>query len=76
MNDAEFLDHCEQLCKRHDAFGYVEFPLDDHKRFTALAERFTSLTITKVRVGATTRIDTLRRIRDGIVNTIRAELRK
>jgi hypothetical protein len=76
MTDAEFLGHCEQLCARHDAFGMVEFPLDDHERFTELAECFTSLTITKARVEATTRRDTLRRIRDGIVSAMRAELRK
>jgi hypothetical protein len=74
MTDAEFLDHCEQLCARHDAFGMVEFPLDDHKRFVELADRFTTTGVFRGRVKAAIRLETLRRIRGGMAAKVRARL--
>ena len=75
MNDAEFLDHCERLCKRPDALGNIKFPAEDHQRFSELAGRL-GLGYVEHCVLARTRLETIQIVRRTSAEKMRKRLTK
>lgn len=75
MNDLEFLDHCEQLCARPDAWGKVEFPRDVHQRFNELLAHLTHFQAAR-RLTVSIRLESIALLRRHMALAVLARLRK